>query len=60
MYLVGIVAAVIVALMLKRTLLRGATPPFVMELPAYKVPSPTLVLHRMSSAAGRLFAGPAR
>ncbi len=33
--------------MLKRTVLRGATPPFVMELPAYKLPSPTLVLHRM-------------
>ena len=46
MYLVGIVAAVIVALLLKRTVL-GATPPFVMELPAYKLPSPTLVLHRM-------------
>ena len=47
MYLVGIVAAVIVALVLKRTVLRGATPPFVMELPPYKLPSPTLVLHRM-------------
>jgi ferrous iron transport protein B len=47
MYLVGIVAAVVVALILKRTLLRGATPPFVMELPPYKIPSPVLVLHRM-------------
>ena len=47
MYLVGIVAAVFVALVLKRTLLRGATPPFVMELPTYKLPSPMLVLHRM-------------
>ncbi len=47
MYLVGIVAAVVVALILKRTLLRGVTPPFVMELPPYKIPSPTLVLHRM-------------
>jgi ferrous iron transport protein B len=47
MYLVGIVAAVLVALVLKRTLLRGATPPFVMELPPYKFPSPRLVLHRM-------------
>ncbi len=47
MYLVGIVAAVVVALVLKRTLLRGATPPFVMELPPYKIPSPALVLHRM-------------
>jgi ferrous iron transport protein B len=47
MYLVGVVAAVVVALVLKRTLLRGATPPFVMELPPYKFPSPALVMHRM-------------
>jgi ferrous iron transport protein B len=47
MYLVGVIAAVIVALVLKRTLLRGETPPFVMELPPYKVPSPRLVLERM-------------
>ena len=47
MYLIGIVTAAIVALVLKRTLLRGATPPFVMELPAYKIPSAKLVLHRM-------------
>jgi ferrous iron transport protein B len=36
-----------VALVLKRTLLRGETPPFVMELPSYKIPSPGIVLHRM-------------
>jgi len=47
MYLVGIVAAVVVALLLKRTLLRGPTPPFVMELPSYKMPSPRLVFFRM-------------
>jgi ferrous iron transport protein B len=47
MYLVGIVTAVIVALVLKRTLLRGATPPFVMELPPYKIPGLTIVLSRM-------------
>jgi ferrous iron transport protein B len=47
MYLVGIVTAVMVALVLKKTLLRGATPPFVMELPPYKIPSPSIVLHRM-------------
>ncbi|UUO06237.1 ferrous iron transport protein B [Blastopirellula sp. J2-11] len=43
MYLVGIVAAVFVALVLKKTLLKGATPPFVMELPSYKWPSLTTV-----------------
>jgi ferrous iron transport protein B len=47
MYLVGIVAAAVVALVLRKTVFRGATPPFVMELPPYKAPSPTLVLHRM-------------
>jgi ferrous iron transport protein B len=48
MYLVGIVAAAGVALVLKRTLLRGPTPPFVMELPSYKWPSPRTVLVRMA------------
>jgi ferrous iron transport protein B len=47
MYLIGIVTAVLVALVLKRTLLRGPTPPFVMELPTYKWPSGTTVLYRM-------------
>ena len=47
MYLVGIVTAVVVALVLKRTLLRGPTPPFVMELPTYKWPAASTVLHRM-------------
>ncbi len=48
MYAIGITTAVIVAWLLKRTLLRGETPPFVMELPSYKMPSPTMVLHRMA------------
>ena len=48
MYLVGIVTAALVALVLKRTLLRGPTPPFVMELPSYKWPSPKVVLYRMA------------
>ena len=47
MYLLGILVAALAALVLKRTLLRGATPPFVMELPAYKWPSPGVVLHRV-------------
>jgi len=47
MYLLGIVVAAAAALVLKRTLLRGATPPFVMELPSYKWPSPRVILHRM-------------
>ena len=47
MYALGIVIGAAVALLLKRTLLRGATPPFLMEMPAYKWPSPRVVLHRM-------------
>ena len=38
-YLLGIVVALIVAAILKRTLFKGMSSPFVMELPTYKVPS---------------------
>jgi ferrous iron transport protein B len=48
MYALGIVVAVLMALLLKRTLLKGQTPPFVMELPSYKLPSPGTVLYRMT------------
>jgi ferrous iron transport protein B len=51
MYLLGILVAAAVALLLKRTVLRGATPPFVMELPAYKWPSPRVVFLRMLERA---------
>jgi ferrous iron transport protein B len=47
MYSVGIVTAVIVAYTLKRTVLKGETPPFVMELPSYKLPALRTVLWRM-------------
>ncbi len=42
MYFIGIITAVIVAFVLKKTLLKGETPPFVMELPSYKLPSLSL------------------
>jgi ferrous iron transport protein B len=48
MYAVGIITAALVALVLKKTLLRGPTPPFVMELPSYKWPSPSIVVYRMA------------
>ncbi len=48
MYALGTAVAVVVALVLKRSLLRGPTPPFVMELPPYKLPSLATVLHRMT------------
>jgi ferrous iron transport protein B len=47
LYLLGLLAAVVVALVLKRTLLPGETPAFVMELPSYKIPDLKVVLHRM-------------
>lgn len=50
MYCVGVVAAILVALVLKKTILRGATPPFIMELPSYKVPSPRTVVVRVAEA----------
>jgi len=51
LYVLGIVAAVTVALILKRTILRGETPPFVMELPSYKWPSPRTVVIRVTERA---------
>ncbi|WP_165245188.1 ferrous iron transport protein B [Paludisphaera soli] len=47
MYLVGVVVAAAVALVLKRTFLRSATPIFLMEMPAYQWPSPITVARRM-------------
>lgn len=46
MYLLGMIVAASAALLLRRTLLKGVTPPFVMELPAYKMPSPRIVFWR--------------
>jgi ferrous iron transport protein B len=48
MYSIGIVVAIAVAWLLKKTLLRGETPPFVLELPSYKVPSIRTVTYRMA------------
>jgi ferrous iron transport protein B len=47
MYVLAILTAALVALVLKRTILRGPTPPFVMELPSYKWPAAGVVLYRM-------------
>ena len=38
MYLIGIVVAILAAILLKATALKGDTPPFIMELPAYHRP----------------------
>lgn len=50
MYLIGFTVAPLVAWILKRTLLRGETPVFVMELPPYRRPQLTSVLRRMFDA----------
>ena len=47
MYSLGVVVAIVVAWLLKKTFFKGETPPFVMELPSYKWPSPRIVLHRV-------------
>ncbi len=47
MHLVGLVVAVPVAWLLKKTFFQGPTPAFVMELPSYKWPSVNVVLNRM-------------
>ena len=38
MYLLGIVSAILAVLLLRNTSLKGDTPPFIMELPAYHTP----------------------
>ena len=45
LYLIGIVCAVIYALILKMTKFKGEPVPFVMELPNYRLPSAKSVLH---------------
>src|SRR5262245_34742041 len=47
MYSVGTIAGIAAAFVLKRTILCGPTPPFVMELPSYKMPGLKIVLMRM-------------
>lgn len=48
MYSIGIIVAIGVAWVLKRSVLRGETPPFVLELPSYKMPSLRNVVYRMA------------
>ena len=54
-YLLGIVVALIVAAILKRTMFKGLSTPFVMELPTYKVPSVKgVLLHTWEKVKGFL------
>jgi len=54
LYILGIVLAVLAAWIFKRTVLRGPTPTFLMELPGYKWPQPLAMALRLWER-GRLF-----
>ena len=47
MYLLGIIVALLMAWLFKKTLLRGETPMLIMELPPYKMPLFRVVLRHM-------------
>lgn len=47
LYLGGIVVAILAGLILKRVLFHGDAAPFIMELPAYRLPTPRNVLRNM-------------
>ena len=47
MYTLGIVVAIVVAFILKRTLLKAPPPPFLMELPPYRLPNLRNVFQNM-------------
>lgn len=51
MYTLGMTIAVIMAFVLKRTLLKGPTPPFLMELPPYRLPNIRTVFQNMLTRA---------
>ena len=52
MYLLGIGVAIVVAWILKGTVLRAPAPPFVMEMPPYRMPHLPNVAHAMFERAG--------
>ncbi len=47
MYLLGIIVALLMAWLFKKTLLKGETPMLIMELPPYKRPVPLVLLRHM-------------
>ncbi len=52
MYLIGIVMAILTARLLRSTLFKGASAPFVMELPPYRIPRLRDSLLHMSERSG--------
>jgi len=51
MYAIGIIAAVVTAFVLKRTVLKAPPPPFLMELPPYRWPNLRTVFQNMITRA---------
>ena len=51
MYTLGIVVAIVVAFILKRTILKAPPPPFLMELPPYRLPNLRTVFQNMLTRA---------
>ncbi|MEG0736672.1 MAG: ferrous iron transport protein B [Longicatena sp.] len=50
-YIIGILVAIISALLLKSTLFKGDPVPFVLELPTYRIPStPSVIMHMWEKA----------
>lgn len=54
LYMLGILGGVLTALLLKRTMLRGPTPTFMIELPPYRLPSWRSMLLKLMER-GRVF-----
>lgn len=52
MYALGLAAAIIVALILKRTILKAPPPPLIMELPPYRMPNFKVVAVNVFQRAG--------
>lgn len=52
MYALGVVTAIIVALILKRTILKAPPPPLIMELPPYRMPNFKVVAVNVFQRAG--------
>jgi ferrous iron transport protein B len=52
MYLLGISVAIVVAWILKHTILKAPPPPLVLELPPYRVPNFINIAHTMRTRAG--------
>lgn len=51
MYAIGIIAAIVVGFVLKRTILKAPPPPFLMELPPYRLPNLRTVFQNMLTRA---------